>query len=154
DLAEIQGALAENPSGNHPEVTHPLAAEVLNALTVDLGEGIQLFGPNGVIELGAVNQYAGAQDSGDALAASGAVNDQGAIGVGGSEDFPADASVDLAALLPEGSEGLITDLSLELGALSSSIQQVDGGEPVSDYQVAGATLNLNSPAVGDVYTAL
>src|SRR5699024_2421592 len=30
DIAEVNGALAENPSGEHPVVTHPLGAEVLN----------------------------------------------------------------------------------------------------------------------------
>ena len=154
DLAEINGALAENPSGENPLVTNPLGAEVLNSIGADLGGGIQLFGPNGVIALGAVNQYAEAQDDGTARAASGAVTDQGAIAVGGSDAFPSDASLNLDALLPEGTEGLITDLSLDVGALSSNIEQVDGGAPVSDYQVAGATLNLESPAVGGIYTEL
>ncbi|NWN87817.1 MAG: choice-of-anchor G family protein [Micrococcaceae bacterium] len=154
DLAEVQGALAENPSGENPLVTNPLGVEVLNALNIDLGDGLQLLGENGVIQLGAVNQYAEAQDSGDAYAASGAVTDQGAIAVGGSDSYPSDASLNLDALLPAGTEGLVSDLSLELGALSSNIEQLEGGEAVSDYQVAGATLNLESPAVGDIYTSL
>src|SRR5690625_1884142 len=154
DIAEVNGALAENPSGDNPVVSHPLGAEVLNLIDLDLGDGLQLFGENGVIQLGAVNQYAAAQDSGDASAASGAVNDQGAIGVGGSEEFPADASVNLAELLPSGTEGLVTDLSLELGAVSSSIEQTDGGEPVPNDDIASATLNLDSPAVGEIYSSL
>ena len=153
DIAEVNGALAENPSGENPLVTNPLGAEVLNALNVDLGDGIQLLGENGVIQLGAVNQYAEAQNNGDAFAASGAVSDQGAIGVGGSSDYPSNAQINMAELLPDGTEGLITDLSLELGALSSSIEQSDG-EPVTDYEIAGATLNLASPAVGGIYTDL
>src|SRR5690625_1057167 len=153
DIAEVHGALAENPSGEYPLVTNPLGAEVLNALNIDLGDGIQLLGENGVIQLGAVNQYAEAQNNGDAYAASGAVSDQGAIGVGASSDYPSDAQINLAALLPDGSEGIITDLSLELGALSSSIEQSDG-ESVTDYEIAGATLNLASPAVGGIYTDL
>ncbi|WP_162321923.1 choice-of-anchor G family protein, partial [Nesterenkonia haasae] len=157
-IAEINGAFAENPSGDHPIVTNPLGAEVLNAIGVNLGDSLQLFGPNGVIQLGAVNQYGEAQDDGFARAASGAVSDQGGISVGGSEEFPADASVDLSELLTQVTDGatenLISDLSLETGALSSSIEQIDGGTPTTDYQIAGATLNLQSPAIGDVYTDL
>ncbi|WP_343957553.1 choice-of-anchor G family protein, partial [Nesterenkonia xinjiangensis] len=158
DIAEINGAFAENPSGEHPIVTNPLGAEVLNAIGVDLGDSLQLFGPNGVIQVGAVNQYAEAQDNGDARAASGAVSDQGAISVGGSDEFPADAFIDLSELLTQASggasEGLISDLSLSVGALSSSIEQLDGGEPTTDYQIAGATLNLESPAIGEIYENL
>ncbi|MDZ5079128.1 choice-of-anchor G family protein, partial [Nesterenkonia sp. HG001] len=158
DIAEINGAFAENPSGDHPIVTNPLGAEVINAIGVDLGDSLQLFGPNGVIQVGAVNQYAEAQDNGDARAASGAVSDQGAISVGGSDEFPADASIDLSELLTQASggasEGLISDLSLSVGALSSSIEQLGGGEPTTDYQIAGATLNLESPAIGGIYTEL
>ncbi|WP_170922750.1 choice-of-anchor G family protein, partial [Nesterenkonia sp. PF2B19] len=158
DIAEVNGAFAENPSGEHPLVTNPLGAEVLNAIAVDLGDSLQLFGPNGVIQVGAVNQYAEAQSTGDARAASGAVSDQGAISVGGSEEFPSDATIDLSELLTQvsggASEGLISDLSLTTGALSSNIEQIGGGEPVTDYQIAGATLSLESPAIGDIYTEL
>ncbi|WP_158217725.1 choice-of-anchor G family protein [Nesterenkonia sp. F] len=155
DVAEISGAYAENPSGENPVVTNPLGAEVLNALDVDLGDSLQLLGDNGLIQLGAVNQYGEAQDGGDARAASGAVSDQGAISVGGSEQFPSDASITLTPLLSGlGADGLVSDLSLELGAVSSSIEQIEGGEPTSNYDVAGATLNFESPAVGGVYDEL
>ncbi|MDS2174343.1 choice-of-anchor G family protein, partial [Nesterenkonia sp. CL21] len=158
DIAEVNGAFAENPSGEHPLVTNPLGAEVLNAIAVDLGDSLQLFGPNGVIQVGAVNQYAEAQSTGDARAASGAVSDQGAISVGGSDEFPSDAVIDLSELLTQASggasEGLISDLSLTTGALSSNIEQLGGGEPTTDYQIAGATLSLESPAIGDIYTEL
>ncbi|GAB3181719.1 hypothetical protein GCM10027060_13200 [Nesterenkonia halophila] len=155
DIAEVSGAYAENPSGENPIVANPLGAEVLNTLNVDLGDSLQLLGDNGLIQLGAVNQYGEAQDNGDARAASGAVSDQGAISVGGSEQFPSDASITLNPLLSDAeAEGLVSDLSLDLGAVSSSIEQIEGGEPTSSYDVAGATLNFESPAVGGVYDNL
>ncbi|WP_344717965.1 choice-of-anchor G family protein, partial [Nesterenkonia halobia] len=155
DVAEVSGAYAENPSGENPVVANPLGAEVLNALNVDLGNSLQLLGDNGLIQLGAVNQYGEAQDNGDARAASGAVSDQGAISVGGSQQFPSDASITLNPLLSGvGAEGLVSDLSLDLGAVSSSIEQIEGGEAASSYDVAGATLNFESPAVGGVYDNL
>ena len=162
DIVEVGSAYAEFPYGEYPTVTHPLNAEVLNALRVDLGDtGLQLLGNNGIIELGAVNQFAKAQHIGDASAASGAVNNQGAVGVGGSDEYAANATVDLGnvlSLLPGENDDLVEELSLELGALSSSIEQVDG-EPVdmqtqSDYGVANVTLNLESPAVQRIYVTL
>ncbi|MCK0118660.1 choice-of-anchor G family protein, partial [Isoptericola sp. S6320L] len=151
DIAEVQGALAEYPSGSELE-TNPLAADVLNAVAVDLGGGLSLLGENGLIELGAVNQYAAADVDG-AAAASGAVSDQGAIEAGGSAAFPSDASVSLTPLLADaGLDGVLSELDLELGALSSQAEWPGGGDPVGDYQIAGATLAIDSPAVSDIAT--
>ncbi|TWH28101.1 hypothetical protein L600_004700000010, partial [Isoptericola variabilis J7] len=152
DIAALEGAHAEYPSGETLD-TNPLAAEVLNAVAVDLGDSLQLFGPNGVIALGAVNQYAEADAEG-AAAASGAVSDQGAISVGGSAEFPSDATVSLTPLLPELADGVVSQLDLELGALSASAAWPAGGEPTGDYDIAGAMLQFESPLVGGVYTDL
>ena len=102
-VAALEGALAETPSGT-PLDTHPLSAEVLSALEIDLTGALQLLGPNGVLALGAVNQYAEANPDGSARAASGAVSDQGAISVGGSAEFPSDARLELTQLLGPGFE--------------------------------------------------
>ncbi|WP_172150158.1 choice-of-anchor G family protein, partial [Isoptericola chiayiensis] len=151
DIVEVAGALAEHPSGSELE-TNPLSAEVLNAVTVDLGSGLSLFGENGLIELGAVNQY-GSADVDGAAAASGAVTDQGAIEVGGSTAFPADASVALTPLLDDvGIDDVLSQVDLELGALSSQAQWAGDGVPTGDYQIAGATMQMESPAVSDVAT--
>ncbi|WTM15223.1 choice-of-anchor G family protein [Isoptericola halotolerans] len=151
DLATVEGALAEYPSGSELE-TNPLAADVLNALSVDLGGGLSLFGDTGLIELGAVNQYASADDTG-AAAASGAVSDQGAIEVGGSTEFPSDANVTLTPLLADaGLDDVLSQLDLELGALSSTATWAPDGEPVGDYQIAGSTFQMESPAVSGIAT--
>ncbi|MGG7466233.1 choice-of-anchor G family protein, partial [Plantibacter sp. YIM 135347] len=156
-VAAVQGALAQNPSGVHPTAQDPLSASVLNAISINLGDSLQLFGPNGVINLGAVAQYASAQDNGDALAASGAVNDQGAISVGGSPTAPANANINLTNLLTRvgvPTAGILDTASVELGALSGQVSQTGGATPVTDYQIAGATLKLQSPLVKNVYTQL
>ncbi|MBA8921800.1 choice-of-anchor G family protein [Nesterenkonia jeotgali] len=88
-IVELQGAYAENPSGTNPVSATPLSAELLNSVGVDLGGSLQLLGPNGILQLGTVNQFGEATDEGDARAAAGAVSDQGAISVGGSGEFPA-----------------------------------------------------------------
>ncbi len=149
-IAEVEGAYAENPSGVNPVDANPLSAEVLNSVGVDLNDSLQLFGPNGVIELGAVNQFGQAEDSGYAAAASGAVNDQGAISFGGSQEFPSNAEVNLTALLGSEFQGSVTDLALSLGALSSSAVAEPGQVPTSDYQIAGAKLELDSPLVDEL----
>src|SRR5699024_4732178 len=61
DIAEIAGAYSANPSAPG-EVDHPLSLEVLGALDIDLGDGLQLFGENGVIGVGALGQYASTSD--------------------------------------------------------------------------------------------
>ncbi|GAB6939057.1 hypothetical protein JCM11754A_25840 [Isoptericola variabilis] len=152
-IAAVAGADAAYPSGTSPE-TNPLAADVLNTLGVDLTGTLQLFGPGGIVQLGAVNQYASADASG-ASAASGAVTDQGAISVGGSEEFPADAQLTLTPLVPEAlRDTTVSQLDLTLGALSATAQAQPGSAPAGDYQIAGATIDLASPLVSGVYTQL
>ncbi|WP_146252030.1 choice-of-anchor G family protein [Xylanimonas oleitrophica] len=152
-IAAVQGANAEHPSGAVLD-TNPLSAEVLNTLGVDLTGTLSLLGENGIIELGAVNQYAAAGPA-SAGAASGAVNDSGAIEVGGSPDFPADATLSLTPLVPAELRGsTVSQLDLTLAAVSAASQWEAGGEPTGDYQVAGATLELTSPLVGGVYSEL
>lgn len=79
---------------------------------------MQLLGPNGILQLGTVNQFGEATDEGDARAAAGAVSDQGAISVGGSGDFPANADLNLTPLLTgTEAESILSALSLNLGAV-------------------------------------
>ncbi|GED11348.1 choice-of-anchor G family protein [Cellulosimicrobium cellulans] len=153
-IAALEGAVAENPSGANPVVTNPLAASVFQSLGIDLTGTLQLLGPNGILQLGAVNQYGEANDDGSARAASGAVSDQGAISVGGSEEFPSDAQLNLTQLLGPGFESVVADLDLSLGALSATAEGTGGTAPTGDYQIAGATLTLDSPAVSDIATTV
>ncbi|MCO7272261.1 choice-of-anchor G family protein [Cellulosimicrobium cellulans] len=153
-IAALDGAVAENPSGANPVVTNPLAASVFQTLGIDLTGTLQLLGPNGILQLGAVNQYGEANDDGSARAASGAVSDQGAISVGGSEEFPSDAQLNLTQLLGPGFESVVADLDLSLGALSATAEATGGTAPTGDYQIAGATLTLDSPAVSGIATTV
>jgi hypothetical protein len=150
DIVALAGAHAAYPSGPELE-TAVIDATVLDAINAELE--FDLFGDNGVIALGAVNQYAAADAEG-AQAASGAVNDQGAIEIGGSEEFPGNASIDLTGAFADTLvDQIVSDLYLELGALSATAEWPVGGEPTGDYQIAAASLELASPAVEDI-TAL
>jgi len=152
DIAAIEGALAENPSGDHPSVNAGLDVSVLQALDIDLGS-IDLLGENGIIVLGAAEQRADAEDDGDAYAGSGAVTDEGAIAIDENPDPDfASASVSLSELLED--TDIIETLALEIGALAATAAQVDGGTPTSEYMIADLVLNLDSPLVEGLYTSL
>lgn len=150
-IAEIGGADAANPSGEASD-TNPLDVTVLNAVEVEVTPRLQLFGDNGIITLGAVQQYAEAEADGDAFAGSGAVTNSGAIAI--DDDPPADgvadATVDLMPLLDPASIEVFQELSLKVGALASVASQVDGGAPASDYQIDGLSLNLTSDDLAEV----
>jgi hypothetical protein len=145
-VLDAVGAEARNDGSQPTQTTKdPLDATVLDAVTVaapspqlDLG---------GVLQLGPVAQYAQARSDGSSRGASGAVADDGAIGVGGDRSTPpANATLDLAALLGPEFASTLVDLKLELGAIAASAQgNLDTAS--GDYQLAHAVLTFSSPAI-------
>src|SRR5699024_10016743 len=97
DIAELAGAYSADPSAPGP-VEHPLSIEVLNSLDLDLGDGVQLFGENGVLALGALGQYASTGEGGLPLASSGLIGSDGSIAPA-SGDPGENAYLDLTPLL-------------------------------------------------------
>ncbi|WP_277050496.1 choice-of-anchor G family protein, partial [Ruania albidiflava] len=153
DIAEIAGAYSANPSAPG-EVDHPLSLEVLGALDIDLGDGLQLFGENGVIGVGALGQYASTSDGEVPLASAGLIDASGAISVG-TGDPGENSYVDLSPLLGQaGLSDLLDDARVELGALSALATVDENGEPVGDYQIADGTLLLTSPAIAELSETL
>ncbi|HLS63262.1 MAG TPA: choice-of-anchor G family protein [Ruania sp.] len=153
DIAELAGAYSAHPSAPGV-VDDPLSLEVLNSLDLDLGDGLQLFGENGVIGLGALGQYGSTAEDEVPLASSGLVNADGSIAVGGG-DPGENAYVDLTPLLDEaGLTDLLSEARVELGALSALATVDENGDPVGDYQIASGTLNLTSPAVAGLSDTL
>lgn len=147
DIADLAPAYVADPEGGEQASTIDLT--VLNALNIDLGGGVQLFGENGVIGIGALGQYASANGT-SAYASSGAITDEGAIAIGG-DGAGDNAYIDVTELLDaagvsELTDGLIDQLRLELGALSASAQ-AEGTLTEGDYQIADGRLLLSSPAV-------
>ena len=151
DLANIlalEGAEAYN-DGTQPLQTSkdPLHATALDAIDVDVPGGVQLD-LGSVLDAGAVNQYAQAANDGKSLAASGAIGDDGGIGVGAVGSGAAgDLDLDLtSALGDEALLGLLTELELSLEAVAAqAIGNLDAAS--GDYTLAGATLSLKSPAI-------
>jgi hypothetical protein len=146
----LDSAEARN-DGTQPTQTSkdPLDADVLEEYEiapetspqVDLGE---------VLQIGPVAQYAEANNDGSSFGASGAVADDGAIGVGTDQSTPpANATFDLEALLGAEFASTLVDLKLELGAIAAS---ANGNLDVAsgDYSLANAYLTFTSPAIADL----
>jgi hypothetical protein len=150
DIVSLNPAYSANPSA--PDASdNPLSASVLNALDIDLGSGIQLFGPNGVVGVGALGQHASASADGTAFASSGAVQSNGSIAVGTPGDT-SNAFVDVTNLLDNAglggaTDGLISQLRVELGAITATATQNPGASATGDYQIAGGKLIVKSPVL-------
>jgi hypothetical protein len=105
------------------------------------------------IELGAANNYAtGDSGEGSSVAASGAVSDSGTINTDAPGGFPSNLTVNLDA----GELSPITDAvanpKLSVGAIGSSAKLTGpDGAPVYDYSIAGATLDLELPALKTLF---
>lgn len=126
----------------------PLDADVLQ--TINVSAPSPQIDLGGVLQLGAVAQYAQANDDGSSLGASGAVADDGAIGVGANSSTPpANATFDLASLLGPEFASTLVDLKLELGAIAA---QAEGNLNTAsgDYQLASAVLTFSSPAISNL----
>lgn len=163
-LADVHDARAVNPGTTSAQ--NPLDVTLLGKLELPLSGALQLPG-GGVFKLGAANQVAQAKSDGYSYGASGAVSNSGGISLGGSTDFPANATIDLsdAALgsvpippLPTGTGTSLPALggvSATIGAVSGLAQTKSGGEAVTpQYQIANLSLDLKSPALGGLLTQL
>jgi hypothetical protein len=151
-LVAVKGENAANNGGSAVTNQHSLNATLLNAQLLNLPNGIQLPSA-GVIKLGAVNQYAQANNTGGAHAASGAVTNSGAIGLGEQNGSPQDdASIDLTGT-PLAQIG---GLKLTVGALAATADQATGknGAQTGSYELANVKLQLSSPALGSAVKAL
>ena len=143
-------AEAKNDGTQPTQTTNdPLDAEVLQTIEVASNPAPQID-LGGVLQLGPVAQYAQAASDGTSLGASGAVRDDGAIGVGSDTTTPpANATLDLQALLGADFASTLLDLKLELGAIAA-VAQADGEDASGDYQIADAVLTFTSPAIADL----
>jgi hypothetical protein len=150
NLASVLPASATNSGGAQDIDRHPLDVTALNAVNIPLGNGLNLLGNNGILQLGAVNQYAEANPDGSSRAASGAVNDTGGVEVGGTAAFPSDAKVSLKGLIGPGLASSLADLNVTTGALSATATQTAAGVQTGGYQIAGLTVDLTSPLVAGI----
>ena len=152
-LAELAPAYSATPSGESPN-SRSLDLELLSALDISLGDGLQLFGENPILGLGALGQYS-STDATSAYASSGLLGEEGAIAPAAGNDPSENAYLDLAPILGSaGLDALLEDARLELGAISASAAIAEDGEPEGEYQIAGGTLLLTSPVVSNLSGSL
>ncbi|WP_035812285.1 choice-of-anchor G family protein [Jiangella gansuensis] len=152
-VAELAGVEVENLGTPEPVTeANPVDLTALEAINLQIPGGVQL--PlSDVLQLGAVNQWASAEDGGTSHAATGAVADNGGIGTGVEAGFPGNATFDLTDLVGGALTDLIADLELELGAISSEmhLEVTDGAfEVTRDYEIAGGELRLTVPLLADL----
>lgn len=151
DVVAVSGVEAFNDGSQSTQTNKdPLDASVLqDAVVVQEAEAPQVD-LGGVLQVGPVAQYAQANADGSSQGASGAVADDGAIGVGTDRSTPpANATLDLAALLGPEFASTLVDLKLELGAIAASAEG-DLETASGDYQIADAVLTFSSPAISDL----
>ncbi len=150
NVVSLQAAVASN-DGTQATITSkdPLKATALNTVTVGTGSSIQ--GNLGqVVQLGAVGQYAQASKDGTSLAAAGAVNSDGAIGLGQDQTMPGgNATVNLGALLGSTFASNIANLELQIDAISAQAK-ASGDVASGGYTLADAKLNLTTPAISQL----
>ncbi|CAN5395772.1 hypothetical protein BH09ACT4_BH09ACT4_18180 [soil metagenome] len=154
-LAALQGADAVSNGTADDLDTGSLSVAVLQALQLEIAGGVQV--PLDGVDLGVLEQYAAANADGSALGASGAVANDGAIGVGPLPPggAPTAMTFDLSQLLAGVvNVGAVTDLHLELGAVSAQATGNGVVAPTGDYEIAGLRLVIDSPAVSGIAGAV
>ncbi|MDM7890991.1 choice-of-anchor G family protein [Curtobacterium caseinilyticum] len=157
DIAQLAGAYAARGATSGGGTTsQPVDLQALDAVRVGLGNDIDLLGPQGILTLGVAGQYASATPTG-ATASSGAVTENGGIGVGTGSDAGPRSTLDLTQLLGVvGADDVLANGELSFGALGSTITSTRGA-PVTtttDYDIADADLTLQSPAVAGLTQSL
>jgi hypothetical protein len=149
-VAALGSAEARN-DGTQPTQTSkdPLDADVLEEYEVSPETSPQIEAGD-VLQIGPVAQYAEAHNDGSSFGASGAVADDGAIGVGDDTSTPpANATFDLEALLGNEFASTVADLKLELGAIAATASG-DLTVATGDYNLSDAYLTFSSPAIANL----
>ncbi|MBO9625537.1 MAG: choice-of-anchor G family protein [Microbacterium sp.] len=163
-VAGLAGTEAINTGGATVTDTTDLDLTALGALQVFIPSGVSI--PLGtLLELGAVNQFSQAQPTGISRAGTGAVSDQGVVDTTGTGAFPASTSLDLMSLLPSTPLLSKADVTLKgvtgvaaedaaLGALATACADLSAPVNCRGYNIASATSNIESPAVGAIVTTV
>ncbi|MFG6403693.1 choice-of-anchor G family protein [Microbacterium sp. P04] len=151
-VATLEGAYTSFPPAD--EVNAPIAVSALDA--IDVGLGVQLFGPESAVTLGGVGQYSRSNSSG-AYAASGLITSTGGIQAG--SDSPGEnTTLELAPVLDDVEvQGLLSDLSLELGAVAATAtatRDATGATSTGVYQIAAGDLTFTSPVLAETLATL
>ncbi|ARC57537.1 hypothetical protein AS850_10665 [Frondihabitans sp. 762G35] len=156
-LAQLRGAYSStNATSSAGAVSNPLDLTALSTVGVGLGNGVQLLGTNGILNLGVVGQYASSTAT-SATASAGLVGSDGSIAVGSGTPGSA-SSLNLTPLLSRigASATVASAAQLDVGALASTITATRGTTvgTTTGYGIASAGFTVTSPAIGTLNTSL
>lgn len=163
-LLLLAGATAVNTDGGPTVVSDvPLDATALGALGIAVAPGVNLFGDGGIIQLGAVGQYAEARPDGSSVAFSGTVSEAPSLlGIGttptgsnlGTPGAGDSATVVVGTGTLLGGADLV-NLNIGIGAVAASAQQPSGAvPPTGDYTIADLTVGVGGTLLDGTLTSL
>jgi len=149
----LRGARAVNPDASGDvTVDQPLDASAIAGLIGLTAGSTSLFGDNGIIQLGAVGQYAQARDDGSSSAFSGAVSAAPSL-VGISTVTPSNVGSPTAgqsATFRLGSASAPVGIRVDLGVLAASAQQAADGTQTGQYVLSDAAFAVDGTVVSGV----
>jgi hypothetical protein len=150
NVVMLQGAAASARPGDATD-TEKDPFEVTALKSINIGDGTSIQGNLGqFLQLGAIGQYATANQNGTSMAWTGGVSPDGGLGIGKNVALPGgDATLDLDSLLGTGFASNIANLNLAISAVSARAIS-DGTNATGTYSIAGADLNLTSPAIANL----
>lgn len=164
-LLLLAGAKAVNTDGGPTVISDvPLDATALGALNIEIAPGILVFGDNGLIQLGAVGQYAEARPDGSSVAFSGTVSEApGLLGIGttptgsnlGTPGAGDSATVSVGTTAILGGDTNLVSLDIGIGAVAASAQQPAGAvAPSGDYTIADLSVGVGGTLLDGTLTSL
>jgi hypothetical protein len=156
-VVALRGANAVNTDASGDVIVdQPLDAEAIAGLVALQAGSTNLFGDNGVIQLGAVGQYARANDDGSSSAFSGAVSAAPSlIGVGTvTPSSVGDPSAENTASITVGGADALAGLQVNIGTLAASATQATDGTQSGQYVVADVGIVVNGTLVSGVLNTL
>ncbi|WP_213816880.1 IPT/TIG domain-containing protein [Glaciihabitans sp. dw_435] len=159
-VVNLGGVTATN-NGTQPTVTNRdnLDLSVLNAISISLPGGIQL--PLDIANAGVISQYATATPDGASTGASGAVANDGTIGVANvpPSQVPGDLTFNLGNTVSALGLGTaitreVADLGLNVGAVSSRATKAAPGAASGSYEIDDLSLQFKSATLGNLVTSI
>ncbi|MCL9666281.1 choice-of-anchor G family protein [Curtobacterium albidum] len=157
-IASLRGASAVNEDGSTDVVRNtPIDATALEAVNVQSG-GVNLFGTNGIIQLGAVGQYAVANADGSSAAFSGAVSQAPSlVGVAANQVSASNLGApagNSSAQITLGAPTSAVSLDVRAGALAASARQTVDGAQTGQYTVGALTVNVGGTTLANTLSTL
>ncbi len=149
-LVALQSAVARNSGDTDVRTTaDPLSVKVLDSIALGSPTGVNL-NLGDIVDAGALHQYAQAKNTGEALGASGAVGDDGAITAKGRGG---DLTLNLDRLINAHFANVISQLNLQVDAIAAQAKG-DTQAVSGSYTLEGLKLNFTSPALAQVGSTL